>query len=99
MEGLGAGLASLAFWGFIAAVVVGGMWYALRERQAQYETIRSLIESGQTIDEDKSTRRPIASIGVVHQRLIQSQVATTNLVEPKRRGILRSECVDIDAIP
>ena len=52
MEGLGAGIASLAFWGFIASVVVGGIWYALRERQAQYETLRSLIESGQKIDED-----------------------------------------------
>jgi len=51
MEGLGAGIASLAFWGFIAAVVVGGMWYGLRERQAQYETMRTLIESGQKIDE------------------------------------------------
>ena len=52
MEGLGAGIASLAFWGFIAAVVVGGMWYALREREAQYATLRSLIESGQELDED-----------------------------------------------
>lgn len=51
MEGLGAGIASLAFWGFVAAVVVGGMWYALRERQAQYQTLQSLIESGQSIDE------------------------------------------------
>ena len=30
MEGLGAGLAAMAFWGFIAAVVVGGIWYAVR---------------------------------------------------------------------
>ncbi len=52
MDGLGAGIASLAFWGFIAAVVVGGMWYALRERQAQYETLQKLIESGKPIDED-----------------------------------------------
>lgn len=51
MDGLGEGLAALAFWGFIAAVVVAGIWYGLRERQAQYETLSRMIESGQTIDE------------------------------------------------
>ena len=51
MTDLGAGLAAVAFWGFLAAVVVGGMWYALRERQAQYEALSRLIESGQTVDE------------------------------------------------
>jgi len=52
MEGLGAGLAALAFWGFLAAVVVGGIWYGLRERQAQYATLQRLIESGQAVDDD-----------------------------------------------
>ncbi len=51
MEGLGAGLSALAFWGFIAAVVVAGIWYSVRERQAQYETLRRIIESGQPADE------------------------------------------------
>ena len=51
MDGLGAGLAALAFWGFLAAVVVGGIWYGLRERQAQFDTLARMIESGQTIDE------------------------------------------------
>lgn len=51
MDGLGAGLAALAFWGFIASVSVGGIWYGLRERQAQFETLARMIESGQTIDE------------------------------------------------
>lgn len=51
MEGLGAGLSALAFWGFIAAVVVGGIWYSIRERQAQYETVRRIIESGQPVDD------------------------------------------------
>ena len=32
MEGLGAGLAAPAFWGFIAAVVGGGIWYAVLEK-------------------------------------------------------------------
>ena len=51
MSGLGQGLAALAFWGFIAAVVVAGIWYGLRERQAQYETLSKIIDSGQPIDE------------------------------------------------
>lgn len=52
MNGFGEGLAALAFWGFIASVVVAGIWYGLRERQAQYDTLSRIIESGQTIDED-----------------------------------------------
>ena len=51
MDGLGEGLAALAFWGFIAAVVVAGIWYGLRERQAQYQTLSRMIDSGQAIDE------------------------------------------------
>lgn len=51
MEGLGAGLSALAFWGFIAAVVVGGMWYSVREREARHESLRRIIESGQAVDE------------------------------------------------
>ncbi len=51
MSGLGQGLSALAFWGFVAAVVVAGIWYGLRERQAQYETLSRIIDSGQPIDE------------------------------------------------
>jgi hypothetical protein len=51
MEALGGGLASLAFWGFLAAVVVGGIWYAVREKEAQHETVRRIVESGRPIDE------------------------------------------------
>jgi hypothetical protein len=50
--GLGAGLAAIAFWGFIAAVVLGGIWDSIRKRDAQHETVRRLIESGQAIDDD-----------------------------------------------
>lgn len=49
--GIGAGLAALAFWGFVAAVAVAGIWDGIRKRDAQHETVRRLIESGQTIDE------------------------------------------------
>jgi hypothetical protein len=49
---LGAGLAALAFWGFIASVVVAGIWYDIRKREAQHETVRRLVESGKAMDED-----------------------------------------------
>ena len=52
MEGLGFGLAAFAFWGFIASCVVGGIWYAIREKEAQHETLRRIIESGKDIDAD-----------------------------------------------
>jgi hypothetical protein len=56
MEGLGAGLAAVAFWGFIAAVIVGGIWYAVREKEAQHETLRRMIDSGKDLDEDAVSR-------------------------------------------
>lgn len=52
MEGLGGGLTALAFWGFIGAVVVAGIWYAIREREAQHETFRRVVESGQPVDQE-----------------------------------------------
>ena len=56
MDGLGAGLAALAFWGFIAAAVVGGIWYAVREKEAQHETLRRMIDSGREFDEQAISR-------------------------------------------
>ena len=50
--GIGAGIAVLAFWLFIAAVVVGGIWDNIRKREAQHETVRRIIESGQQLDQD-----------------------------------------------
>ena len=50
MESLGFGLAAFAFWGFIASCVVGGIWYAIREKEAQHETLRRIIESGKDVD-------------------------------------------------
>ena len=52
MEGFGFGLASLAFWGFLAAVVVAGIWYAAKEQREQHETMRRIVESGRDIDPD-----------------------------------------------
>lgn len=68
MEGLGAGLSALAFWGFLAAVVVGGIWYGLRERQAQYATLQRLIESGQPVD-DEVVDKVLGAKGDVEQGL------------------------------
>ena len=48
---LGAGLAALAFWGFLAVVVASGIWYDIRKKESQQETIRRLFESGQPVDE------------------------------------------------
>ena len=48
---IGAGLASLAFWGFIAAVVVAGIWYDIRKKESAHETVRRLFESGQPVDQ------------------------------------------------
>lgn len=51
MEGVAAGLGAMAFWAFLAAVVVAGIWYSSRERETQHETLRRIIESGQAVDE------------------------------------------------
>lgn len=48
--GLGAGLAAIAFWTFIAAISVAGVWENIRKREAKHETVRRLIESGKEID-------------------------------------------------
>lgn len=47
---IGAGLSALAFWGFLAAVVVAGIWYDLRRRQAQQETMREIVRRGTSLD-------------------------------------------------
>ena len=56
LNSIGAGLAILAFWGFIASVSVAGIvaaiWDGIRKREAQHETVRRLIESDQTIDHE-----------------------------------------------
>lgn len=56
MDGLAAGLSALAFWGFLAAVVLGGIWYGIREREAQHETLRRIVDSGQSVNEEVVNR-------------------------------------------
>ena len=48
--GAAAGLGALGFWLFIAAVVVAGIWFDVRRRETEQETLRRVVESGQTID-------------------------------------------------
>ena len=45
MEGIGLGLASLAFWGFVAAVSVAGIWSEIRNKDAQHETMRRIVDA------------------------------------------------------
>ncbi len=45
-----AGLGAMGFWIFVAAVVVAGIWFDARKRETQQETLRRIVESGQTID-------------------------------------------------
>lgn len=52
LNSLGGGLAAFGFWGFVAAIVVAGMWYDMRIREARHETLRRMIESGQTADRE-----------------------------------------------
>ncbi len=53
MENLstGAGLGAMGFWLFVAAIVAAGVWDNIRKLDAQHETLRRVIESGQTLDE------------------------------------------------
>jgi|TARA_Y100000310_G_scaffold214131_1_gene215102 hypothetical protein len=61
--GLGAGLAALAFWGFVAAVAVASYWDTIRKREAQHETVRRLVESGQPIDQELMDKLLLLSDG------------------------------------
>ncbi len=52
MENAAAGLGAMAFWLFLAAVVVAGIWYSVRERESRQETLRRVVESGQHLDQE-----------------------------------------------
>jgi hypothetical protein len=44
------GFATLGFWMFVAFLVVCNVWSNIRRRESQQETLRRIVESGQTID-------------------------------------------------
>jgi len=50
MENASIGLGALAFWLFVATIVVATYWDAIRKRESQHETVRRAIESGKEID-------------------------------------------------
>ncbi|MEO0974568.1 MAG: hypothetical protein AAFX85_15875 [Pseudomonadota bacterium] len=50
------GLAGLGFWLFIAAAVVSGVWDDARKRETRHATLRTLIESGQRVDQETLDR-------------------------------------------
>ncbi len=51
MEGLARGLETLGLFLFLAAVSLGGIWYHVRKREAQHETLRLMIEKGHDVDQ------------------------------------------------
>ena len=61
--GLGAGLVSLAFWGFLSVAVIAGIWDSIRKRDAQHETVRRMIESGQPLNHEILDKLMNASSG------------------------------------
>jgi len=61
--GTGAGLAALGFWTFVAAAVAASYWDKIRKREAQHETLRRVIESGQTIDDELTDKLLMISNG------------------------------------
>ncbi len=83
---LGAGLAALAFWGFIASVVVAGIWYDIRKREAQHETVRRLVESGQPID-DKLMDRLLSLDSGNRDRLDRAFKITGMIMLPAAVGL------------
>ena len=42
---------ALAVFGFLAAVILGGIWLRVRKRDAQHETLRRMIEKVQNVDQ------------------------------------------------
>jgi ABC-type antimicrobial peptide transport system permease subunit len=50
--GTAAGLGALGFWIFIGAVVVAGIWFDVRRRESQQETLRRVVESGKPVDSE-----------------------------------------------
>ena len=42
---------AFGFWLFLAAVVVGGIWFDARKKESQQETLRRIVESGQHVDQ------------------------------------------------
>ena len=83
---LGAGLAALAFWGFLAVVVAAGIWYDIRKKESQQETIRRLFESGQPVDE-KLMDKLMSQSGDKGERLDRAFKLTGVILLPAALGL------------
>jgi O-antigen/teichoic acid export membrane protein len=75
---LGAGLAALAFWGFIASVIIAGIWYDIRKKESQHETVRRLFESGQAVDEQLMDK--LLSLGSDKSERLDRSLKLTGLI-------------------
>lgn len=60
---IGDGLAALAFWGFVAVIVVSGILFSAANRRNRHETLQKLIESGQPVDHEMIERLISAGSG------------------------------------
>jgi ABC-type antimicrobial peptide transport system permease subunit len=79
--GTGAGLAALGFWLFVGLAVVAGAWDSIRRREAQHETLRRIVESGQTVDEHLA------------DRLLSNAAESKNLARDLRVGGIVLGCI------
>ena len=70
-------LSGFGFWMFIAAVVVGGMWFDARKREGQQETLRRLAEGGKEID--KAVLEKLLAVGNKENRKDQ-ELTTSGLI-------------------
>ena len=70
-------LAGFGFWMFIAAVVVGGMWFDARKRESQQETLRRLAEGGKEVD--KAVLEKLLAVGNKENRKDQ-ELTTAGLI-------------------
>jgi len=51
MDGNMMGLGASAFWLFIAAVVVAGIWSSTRERESKQQLLKDIISKSETLDD------------------------------------------------
>jgi hypothetical protein len=54
--GLGAGLAALGFWLFMAVIIAVGVWAMVRRRDMQKELVQRMLDSGQKFDQEMLDR-------------------------------------------
>jgi hypothetical protein len=77
--GTGAGLAALGFWLFVASAVAITFWDKIRKRDAQHETLRRVVESGQTID-DSLTDKLLSITGSVESKDLERDLKVSGLI-------------------